>query len=294
MKALRNIFVELRPVQWIKNLFLFAGLIFSLSFIRVVPILQSILGFVIFCLASSAIYIFNDIVDKEIDNIHPQKRKRPVASGELSSGFALFVSISLASISLILSLFLNRAFFFVCFSYIVLMVIYSVVLKRIVILDVIVIATGFILRAVAGAVAIEVTISQWLLLTTFLIALFIGLCKRRHEIILLTKDADSYRGTLFHYSSYLLDQMIAVVSASTVVTYALYTMAETTYMKFGTRYLGFTVPFVIYGIFRYLYLVHRKEGGGSPEKTLLNDSPILMDVLLWGISAILIIYFSRK
>ena len=293
MKLLKLIIIELRPVQWIKNLFLFAGLIFSFSFIRLGPILQSFLGFIIFCLASSSIYILNDIIDKDIDMSHPQKRKRPIASGELNIRFALFASILLAVISMILSAFLNRSFFFVCFSYILLMTVYSLVLKNIVILDVISIAFGFILRAVAGAIAINVEISQWLLLTTFLLALFLGLCKRRYEIVLLRENAHTHRNTLFYYSSYLLDQMIAVVTASTVVTYALYTMAKETYLKFGTRLLGLTVPFVIYGIFRYLYIVHRKEEGGSPEKTLLTDRPLLVDIILWGIAAILIIFLSR-
>jgi len=294
MRFLKPIIIELRPVQWIKNLFLFAGLIFSFSFTMLGPVLQSFLGFVIFCLASSSIYILNDIIDRDIDRAHPQKRKRPIASGELNIRLALFVSILLAVTSMILSVFLNRSFFIVCFSYILLMTVYSLALKNIIILDVISIAFGFILRAVAGAVAINVEISPWLLLTTFLLALFLGLCKRRYEIILLRENAHTHRNTLFHYSSYLLDQMIAVVTASTVVTYALYTMAKETYLKFGTRLLGLTVPFVIYGIFRYLYLVHRKEEGGSPEKTLLTDRPLLVDIILWGITAILIIFLSQR
>jgi 4-hydroxybenzoate polyprenyltransferase len=293
MNRMKDILIELRPFQWIKNLFLFAGLIFSFSFTQTVPILKTIFGFVIFCLASSSVYIFNDIIDKEIDRKHPQKCKRPVASGRLSEGLALFISILLAVISLLLSIFINRPFFFICFSYIVLMVIYSGILKKIAILDVLAISFGFILRAVAGAVAIEVYISPWLLLTTFLLALFIGLCKRRHEIVLMGESANAHRSALSYYSSNLLDQMIAVVTASTVVTYSLYTMAEETVIKFGTRFLGFTIPFVIYGIFRYLYLVHQQQGGGRPEKTLLTDRPLLIDIFLWGVSAILIIYLSK-
>lgn len=292
MKITKYIFVELRPVQWLKNLFLFAGLIFSFSFIRLEPILQSIFGFIIFCLASSSIYILNDVIDREIDRSHPQKRKRPIASGQLNIGLAVFVSIVLALVSLILSLFLNRYFFYTCLGYILLMTLYSLVLKNIIILDVIIVSFGFILRAVAGAVAINVEISPWLLLTTFLLALFLGLCKRRYELALLGDNARIHRDTLLYYSPYLLDQMIAVATASTVVTYAFYTLARETYLKFGTRFLGFTIPFVIYGIFRYLYLVHSKEGGGSPERTLLTDRPLLIDILLWGISAILIIFFS--
>ncbi len=294
MKAIKNIFLELRPIQWIKNLFVFAGLIFSFSFTRLEPTLQSIYGFILFCFASSSIYIFNDIIDKEMDKSHPKKRNRPIASGEMSTIFGLSVSIILAFISMILALFLSRPFFYSLIAYFLLMIFYSLGLKKIIIIDVICISFGFILRAVAGAVVIGVEISPWLLLTTFLLALFLGLCKRRYEITLLGENAHTHRDTLFHYSSYLLDQMISVVTASTVVTYALYTMAKETILKFGTRFLSLTIPFVIYGIFRYLYLVHSKEEGGSPEKTMLTDKPLLADVLFWVITAILIIYLSHR
>jgi len=290
----KAILTEIRPVQWIKNLFVFAGVIFSLSFTRFLPIAQSILAFVIFCLAASSVYIFNDLIDKKIDNVHPQKRKRPIAAGKLGTPVALFVSVVLAFIALFLSLLLNYSFLLTVFTYILIMVVYSLILKRIVIVDVIVISVGFVLRAMAGALAIDVAISPWLILTTFLLALFIGLSKRRYEITLLKEDATEHRNTLSHYSLSLLDQMIAVVTASTVVTYALYTMADATYIKFGTRFLGLTIPFVIYGIFRYLYLVHKREGGGSPEKTLLTDKPLLIDILLWGISAIVIVFVSQN
>ena len=290
----KAILTEIRPVQWIKNLFVFAGVIFSLSFTRFLPIAQSILAFVIFCLAASSVYIFNDLIDKKIDNVHPQKRTRPIAAGKLRTPVALFVSVTLAFIALFLSLLLNYWFLLTVFTYILIMVVYSLILKRIVIVDVIVISVGFVLRAMAGALAIDVAISPWLILTTFLLALFIGLSKRRYEITLLKEDATEHRNTLSHYSLSLLDQMIAVVTASTVVTYALYTMADATYIKFGTRFLGLTIPFVIYGIFRYLYLVHKREGGGSPEKTLLTDKPLLIDILLWGISAIVIVFVSQN
>ncbi|OQX56376.1 MAG: decaprenyl-phosphate phosphoribosyltransferase [Candidatus Cloacimonas sp. 4484_209] len=293
-KRLAAIVIELRPAQWLKNLFVFAGLIFSLSFVKLLPILQSLLGFVIFCLASSAVYIFNDIIDRESDALHNNKKNRPIASGILGIKLAIFVSILLFALSISLSLLLNLYFFSTCLLYIILMIIYSLLLKKIIILDVITIAFGFILRAVAGAVAIKVSISPWLLLTTFLIALFLALCKRRYELTSLGEYAGNHRKTLSQYSPYLLDQMIAVVTASTVVTYSLYTLARETYLKFGTRFLGFTIPFVIYGIFRYLFLIHSKQRGGSPESTLLTDKPLLIDILLWGISSIFIIYFSQK
>jgi 4-hydroxybenzoate polyprenyltransferase len=289
----KYIFVSLRPVQWLKNLFLFAGLIFSFSFTQFHSILLSVFGFLIFCLASSSIYLINDIIDRRIDRIHPQKRSRPIASGTLGVVPATVISIVLAVLSLSLSLLINRQFFFTCLLYIFLMILYSVGLKRIIILDVIIVSFGYIMRAVAGAYAIDVIISPWLILTTFLLALFIALCKRRHELTLLKEDAVEHRKTLSHYTEYLLDQMIAVVTASTVVAYSLYTMAKETIEKFNSHLISLTIPFVIYGIFRYLYLVHRRERGGSPEKTLLTDVPLLVDIILWGISSVLIIYFSK-
>jgi 4-hydroxybenzoate polyprenyltransferase len=294
MKSMKLVLVSLRPAQWMKNLFLFAGLIFSFSFTQRVPVLQSILGFIIFCLASSAIYLFNDILDRDIDRAHPEKNGRPIASGELSINLALAISIAFAAVALISAAFLNRYFFFSCAAYIFLMIVYSFFLRRFVIIDVLIISFGFILRAVAGAVVIDAVISPWLLLATFLLALFLALCKRRYEVTALGEEAAGHRYSLSHYSPQLLDQMIAVVTASTVVTYSLYTMAKETYDKFGTRLLGLTVPFVIYGIFRYLYLVHRKEKGGSPERMLLTDPPLLIDILLWGIAAIVIIYVSNR
>jgi 4-hydroxybenzoate polyprenyltransferase len=294
MQKLKSILISLRPTQWIKNLFLFAGLIFSFSFTQWNPVLRSLLGFIVFCLASSAVYLFNDTLDRDIDKQHPEKRKKPIAAGQLSVNLALAVSIILAVFALVCAAFLNRFYFLTVAAYIFLMILYSVFLKRMVIIDVIAISFGFILRAVAGAVVIDVIISPWLLLTTFLLALFLALCKRRNEVTALGEAAVNHRISLSHYSPQLLDQMIAVVTASTVVSYALYTMAKETYDKFGTRLLGLTVPFVIYGIFRYLYLVHRKEKGGSPERMLLTDPPLLIDILLWGIAAILIIYMVNK
>ncbi len=290
----KSLVIELRPVQWIKNLFVFAGVIFSLRFTMLFPVVKSILAFLIFCMVCSSAYILNDIIDKDADKVHPEKKKRPIAAGVFSSRIGVFVALILACAAILFSFLLNYFFLLTVVCYLLIMVIYSLILKKLVILDVVVIAFGFVLRAIAGAVAIGVVISPWLLLTTFLVALFLALSKRRYEIGLLKADAITHRNTLSFYSLPLLDQMIAVVTASTVVTYALYTMAEQTCMKFGTRFLVFTVPFVIYGIFRYLYLVHRREEGGNPEKTLLTDKPLLLDVFLWIMSSVLIIYFSKQ
>ena len=200
--------------------------------------------------------------------------------------------VILSFISLLLAEVLNAEFLWICLAYFVLQVAYSFALKHVVILDVFIVAAGFFLRVIAGAVAIRVQISPWLLICTTLLALFLALSKRRHEIILLAKDAINHRRILKEYSPYLLDQMISVVTASTVIAYCLYTISHDTIEKFGTNKLILTVPFVLYGIFRYLYLIHQKAEGGTPETLILKDRPLLFDIFLWGVSAALIIYFA--
>jgi 4-hydroxybenzoate polyprenyltransferase len=200
--------------------------------------------------------------------------------------------VILSFISLLLAEVLNAEFLWICLAYFVLQVAYSYALKHVVILDVFIVASGFFLRVIAGAVAIRVQISPWLLICTTLLALFLALSKRRHEIILLAKDATNHRRILKEYSPYLLDQMISVVTASTVIAYCLYTISHDTIEKFGTNKLILTVPFVLYGIFRYLYLIHQKAEGGTPETLILKDRPLLFDIFLWVVSAALIIYFA--
>jgi 4-hydroxybenzoate polyprenyltransferase len=290
--ALAELLKSIRPQQWLKNFFIFAPLIFSENIFNRSMFLQSLLAFGIFCLLSGALYILNDLKDLEEDRLHPIKSKRPLAAGELKKRQAIAAFVILSFISLLLASLVNEEFLWVCLVYFVLQIAYSFALKHIVILDVFIVASGFFLRVIAGAVAIRVQISPWLLICTTLLALFLALSKRRHEILLLDEKAVSHRPILKEYSPYLLDQMISVVTASTVIAYCLYTISEETIEKFGTTKLILTVPFVIYGIFRYLYLIHQKAEGGTPETLILKDRPLLFDIFFWVVSAALIIYFG--
>lgn len=279
----------MRPKQWIKNLLLFAGLIFSKNFFQPQLLTKTIFGFIIFCLLSGVVYIINDLVDIKEDKLHPVKAKRPIASGKISPQNAYLAAIIIGIVGIVASFLIEPLFFLVTVAYLILALLYSIVLKKIVILDVIVIAVGFLLRALAGTVVIGVEISVWLFICVFLLALFIGFSKRRHEIVLLESAGERHRKTLAHYSPGVLDQLISVVTASTLVSYILYTVSAETVMKFGTEWLVLTTPFVLYGIFRYLWLVYQKKLGGAPEQSLLLDKPLLIDVILWIISVIIII-----
>jgi 4-hydroxybenzoate polyprenyltransferase len=290
--ALVEIFKSIRPQQWLKNLFIFAPLIFSENIFNRSMFLQSILAFAVFCLLSGALYILNDLKDLEEDRLHPIKSKRPLAAGELKKRQAIAAFVILSFISLLFASLVNEKFLWVCLVYYFLQIAYSFALKHVVILDVFIVASGFFLRVIAGAVAIQVQISPWLLICTTLLALFLALGKRRHEILLLDEEAVNHRPILKEYSPYLLDQMISVVTASTVIAYCLYTISGETIEKFGTNKLILTVPFVLYGIFRYLYLIHQKAEGGTPETLILKDRPLLLDIFFWVVSAALIIYFG--
>lgn len=280
----------MRPRQWSKNLVLFAGLIFARHLFEIGSLLRTIAAFLLFCLLSSAIYIINDIKDVQQDRAHPLKSKRPIAAGELSLHTAGVAAAIISIVSLLWAFWLDMEFGGIALFYFLLLFTYSFILKYIVILDVLTVALGFVLRAVAGAIVIHVEFSSWLLLCTILLALFLGLSKRRHELVLLGNNAQSHRKILEEYSPHLLDQMIGVVTASTLMAYALYTMAPETKDKFGTSYMIFTIPFVIYGIFRYLYLIHQKELGGDPTAILITDTPILINVVLWVLVSIGLIY----
>ncbi len=287
---MRIILGTLRPQQWVKNFVLFAGLIFSQNLDKPEFIFKSAAGFALFCVLSSSAYIFNDIMDLDSDRKHPLKSSRPIASGQLKVPTAVLLFIVLAAVSVGLSVWLSPMFALTAASYFILNLIYSVYLKNVVIIDVMSIAAGFVIRAVAGAVVIGVEISAWLVVCTILLALFLGFGKRRHELMLLESQATDHRKILSEYSPYFLDQMIAVVTASTVIAYAFYTLSPEVEMKLGTKHMDLTIPFVLYGVFRYLYLIHQKEGGGSPTRMLLTDKPILANVILWLAAVVLIVY----
>ncbi len=285
-----SLLISVRPGEWIKNTFVFAGLIFGVKLTDPAACVASLAAFGIFCALAGAVYLINDVSDQERDRQHPSKRERPIASGALSSQTALATAAVLATAGLVAAWMLGKAFGAVATAYVALLALYSGPLKHIVIIDVLTIAIGFVLRVAAGALAVGVPMSHWLLVCTILLALFLGLSKRRHELILLADGATGHRRILQEYSPYLLDQMIGVVTASTLMAYVFYATSGETAEKFGTSLLGLTIPFPLYGIFRYLYLVHQREGGGSPAELLLNDRPLLACVALWGIAVVVIIY----
>ena len=285
-----NVVVSLRPTQWTKNLVVLLALLFGQRLTDLRSVLLAAAAFAIFCALSGVVYLINDIADRDADRRHPVKRRRPIASGGLSVPVALVVAAVLGLAGLGAAFALRPAFGLIAISYVVLLALYSGPLKHIVIVDVLTIAIGFVLRAAAGAVAIAVEFGAWLYMLTILLALFLALSKRRHELVLLADGATGHRRILQEYSPYLLDQMIAVVTASTLVAYAIFTISPDTIAKFHTDRLGLTLPFPLYGIFRYLYLVHQKEGGGSPSDTLLADKPLLSCVAIWAIVVALIIY----
>jgi 4-hydroxybenzoate polyprenyltransferase len=282
---------SLRPGQWTKNLVIFAGLLFGRRLFDPVALLDAVCAFAVFCMLSGVVYLVNDLADRDSDRQHPLKSHRPIASGALPVPVAVAAAIALGALGLAGAFGIGRAFAGVAAAYLGLLLLYSGPLKHIVIIDVLTIAVGFVLRAVAGAVAVNVEISHWLLVCTILLALFIGLAKRRHEIVLLAGSATNHRPILGEYSAYLLDQMIGVVTASTLISYVFYSISPETEAKFGTTWLGLTIPFPLYGIFRYLYLVHQREGGGSPADLLLTDRPLLACVALWALAVALIIYW---
>ncbi len=290
--ALIEILKSMRPQQWIKNCFIFAALIFSQNFLDFSLILKTVLAFIVFCLLSGSMYILNDLKDLEEDRHHPLKSRRPLASGRLKKSTAILSFLVFSVLGLLLAATLNLYFLIIACVFFVIQVGYSFTLKHVVILDVFIIAASFLIRVVAGGLAIEVYISYWLLICTTLLALFLALSKRRHELVLLEENAINHRSILREYNPYLLDQMIAVVTASIVVAYCLYTVSAETVTKFGTTKLLYTVPFVLYGIFRYLYLVHQKSEGGSPEVLIIQDKPLLIDIFLWIVSVGIILYLK--
>jgi 4-hydroxybenzoate polyprenyltransferase len=288
--TLRLLLVSLRPEQWTKNLLVLAGVAFGGRLLEPGAVLVAIGTFAIFCALSGAVYLFNDAADREADRNHPLKCRRPIASGQLSSTTAVAAGALLGAGSIAAAFAIGPQLALVAATYLITLVLYSLALKHVVILDALTIAAGFVLRAIAGAVAVDVPIGHWLLVCTTLLALFLALSKRRHELVLLADGATDHRRILEEYSPYLLDQMIGVVTASTLIAYTIYATSADTAARLGTTKLGLTIPFVLYGIFRYLYLVHQKRGGGSPAAMLLNDWPLLGCVALWAVSVIILLY----
>jgi 4-hydroxybenzoate polyprenyltransferase len=289
-KWMKSLWVEMRPQHWVKNFFVLLPLLFSQNLFAAVPVAQALGAFALFCCVSSSIYLLNDIMDCEHDRQHPQKCHRPLAAGELSVMVALGAMTALLLFALLAGVVLNRTFALILFCYWVINFLYSTWLKHQVILDVFALASGFVLRVVGGGVAIQVEISHWLLLCTTLLALFLGFGKRRHELGLLREQAGTHRQVLEEYNPRFLDMMIGIVTASTVMSYALYTVSEETVQRFHTRDLMLTLPFVLYGIFRYLYLIYHKDQGGDPTQNLLTDGPMAINLCLWVLTAGVILY----
>ena len=290
MKQIKYFFITLRPYQWTKNLVVFTALIFSGHLFLVNDVKISVLTFMLFCLVAGGVYGLNDILDRKEDINHPDKKQRPLAARHITPQFVFWGSLFVSVIGILGSYFINIQVTIILFIYFILMILYSMKLKHIVIIDLIIVALAFVLRAVAGAVAIKVAISPWLLVCAFFLALFLVLGKRRNELIILKENSVNHRKILGEYNSKLLDQMIATATATSIMSYVLYIMDSNTIAKFHTRNLIYTIPFVVWGIFRYLYLIYKKEIGGSPEKILINDKGVLLPVMLWSVLVAVILY----
>ena len=292
---LQHIIRIIRPDQWTKNLVLFAGLLFAGGLGTRTLVLHAAAGFVTFCALSGATYVFNDLMDVKRDREHPVKKDRPLAAGDLPAGLAVGVAVVLAVAGLAWAYRLHQNFGMVATGYLVLQLLYSVALRKMVVLDVMAIAVGFVLRAVGSVEVLkgpapETVLSPWLLVCTFFLALFLGLGKRRHEVLALGPDAGRHRPVLQYYPLPLVDALFGVVTASTVVSYAIYTIWPGTVAKVGGTGLVYTIPFVVYGVFRYLYLMFAAGGGGQPSRALVSDLPLALNILLWVLLVAFIIY----
>lgn len=281
-----------RPKQWVKNLFVFAPAIFANTIFDERTVERATAAFLVFCAVASSTYLLNDVLDRESDRQHPVKRNRPIASGRLSPTVAIALSVFLATAGIVAAFGLGRLFAALVAAYLISTIGYTLYFKHSVILDVMFLGSGFVLRVAAGAAAVNVPASEWLFLCTMLLALFLGFSKRRHELTLLEGDASNHRRVLVHYSPELLDQMIVIVATSAILCYILYTVWPSTVERFGSNHLIYTVPFVIYGIFRYFYLIHQRQSGGDPTDALLSDWPLLVNVMLWAIVAVAVIKFK--
>ena len=295
--ALADLLLALRPSQWTKNFVVLAAFAFALGdrtqIVSFTAFFRVAAATVLFCLVSSGVYILNDLKDAALDRLHPVKKHRPIAAGRVPARVALSMAGVLLVVGLAAAAALSPPLALILAGYVALQIGYTLWLKQIALVDILLIAFGFVLRAIAGAVVVGVAISPWLLVCAFMLALFLALCKRRHEKVTLEEVAAEHRAALEHYDQRLLDQLIGVISGATIVCYAIYTLWPDTVHKFGTTHLAFTIPLVIFGIFRYLDLVYRHDGGGRPEKILLTDWPLLIDLGLYGLTVLAIFAASR-
>lgn len=281
----------MRPHQWTKNAIIFAALIFDLKLFDVTYTLRTLIGFVLFCLVSGVVYTVNDVVDLEKDRLHPKKRQRPLASGQLTPRFAITAAIILSAGSFAAAIWLDRDFALILSGYLVLQLAYSFLLKHIVLIDVMAIAAGFVLRVGAGVPLVDAErFSPWLYICTTLLALFLGLSKRRGELVMLQEEAENHRPILKQYTQPLLDQLINMVTASTILAYALYTFSAANLPADHAMML--TIPFVIYGLFRYMYLIHAEHCTLAPDEVLLTDRPSQANIVLWGLTVVAIMYLG--
>jgi len=280
-----------RPWQWIKNGLVLAALVFSHRLFVLHDAVLAGLALITFCILSSLAYVLNDISDRDADRLNPEKRNRPLAHGDLTVAEAAAFAAALGFVSLVLSIALGRAFVAIALLYVALQFGYSLWAKRHVVVDIIAVAIGFVLRAFAGGIAIDAEVSPWLAFITFVLALFLALARRRHELIMMGDGAAAHRGALSQYSIRLIDQMIAIVAGATLVSYMIYTASAEVEAKLGTRHLYLTVPFVAFGILRYLYLIDERNEGGDPARLLMRDRPLLVAVVLWAAADIILLYF---
>jgi 4-hydroxybenzoate polyprenyltransferase len=279
----------MRPHQWVKNTFVLAGLLFGHAWHNPTLVTQTLFAFVAFCLISSTIYILNDIVDIEQDRHHPSKRNRPLPSGKLKVSTAAIFALLMGASALTMASFASNTVVIILLLYALMNIAYSLKLKHVVILDVFIIATGFMLRILAGTLGIGIPPSQWLLLCGLMITLFLGFSKRRAEIIALSDDKSAHRKVLEDYSPVLLDKMIVITAAGLIMSYSLYTMNAETIRIHGTANLIYTVPFVIYGVFRYIFLLHHQSRGTDTAKDMVRDPHLLTVLIGWLLATVTLI-----
>ena len=293
-KKISELLVIIRPYHWIKNLFVFAPLVFSGRFTQIDMCLKTTLAFISFCLVSSAIYAVNDVCDQAEDRQHPIKKFRPVASGAIKSGSAMLLSAIFVAFGLAIASFLNRFVLLAVLLYVLINIAYSLVIKHVAILDVLTISAGFVLRIMGGGASISVVPSYWLVLCTVMISIFLGFTKRRVELLSVNTAHNNSRPVLKDYSIAFLDQVIPMVTGATILAYALYTVDQHTLMVLGTRAMLLTLPFVIYGLLRYIYIIYHLKQCADPTENLIRDLPTIINLVLWIVTSLLVVKYGGK